>query len=219
MKTSLIVTALVATLGVTACGRSDLGRSSLQVVVDLIEAASGAEPDAFGGTLRSDVVTYVDRTVNGQQVQVPTVFNDLGRARLRAILRDIGTSSNPAVPTVANAVTFTRYHVSYVRTDGRNVQGVDVPYAFDSAFTVSIAPGGDATASFDIVRHTAKAEAPLAALVQRSTPPIGQPQVLSFQPIISTIADVTFYGRDLQNNEIVVGGKIGISFGDFGDPE
>ena len=40
--------------------------------------------------------------------------------------------------------------------------GVDVPYGFDGAFTVTVA--GAADASFTLVRHIAKEEAPLAAL-------------------------------------------------------
>ena len=36
--------------------------------------------------------------------------------------------------------------------------------------------------------------------------------------MISTIAEVTFYGRDQAGNEISVTGLLSINFGDFGDP-
>jgi hypothetical protein len=39
----------------------------------------GAKPDVFGGTLNSDVVTFVKR----DSVNVPTIFNDLGECRCR----------------------------------------------------------------------------------------------------------------------------------------
>jgi hypothetical protein len=94
--------------------------------------------------------------------------------------------------------------VSYRRSDGRNVQGVDVPYAFDSAVTFTIGSSGG-TGVFELVRHVAKFEAPLAALNSSSV-------------IITTIADVTFYGKDQAGNDVAVTGSIQVSFGDFADP-
>ncbi len=46
-------------------------------------------------------------------------------------MKDPGSTASPSTPTSANFITVTRYHVKYVRTDGRNTQGVDVPYEFD----------------------------------------------------------------------------------------
>jgi len=183
-----------------------MGRSPSLVVIDRLEAASGARPGDFGGTLDSDVITNVQRTVNGQQVTVPTIFNDLGRASMRVLLRDLGSSGSPAVPTGVNAVTFTRYRVEFERSDGRNTPGVDVPYGFDSSFTVTVPESGTATVGFELVRHVAKQEAPLATLVSNAN-------------IISTIAKVTFYGRDLAGNDVVATGSIGVFFGNFGDPQ
>ena len=51
----------------------------------------------------------------------------------------------------------------YVRSDGRNQQGVDVPYDFDGALTFT-APASGATGDFTLVRVQAKLEAPLMAL-------------------------------------------------------
>ena len=103
-------------------------------------------------------------------------------------------------------VTFTRYRVEFIRTDGRNQQGVDVPYSYDSAVTVTAAPGTPGTAGFELIRHTAKTEAPLVALAN------------NFQQI-STICKVTFYGRDHAGNDVTAAGQIGVSFGNFGDPD
>jgi hypothetical protein len=200
------MTTLAASFGASACGRTDMGRSPSLVVIDRLEAASGARPGEFGGTLDSDVITNVQRTVNGQQQTVATIFNDLGRASMRVLLRDQGGPGSPAVPTGVNAVTFTRYRVEFERSDGRNTQGVDVPYAFDSSFTVTVPESGTATVAFELVRHVAKQEAPLATLVSNAN-------------IISTIAKVTFYGRDLAGNDVVATGSIGVFFGNFGDPQ
>jgi hypothetical protein len=81
-----------------------------------------------------------------------------------------------------------------------------VPHAFDSAFTVTVPADGTASAGFDLVRNVAKQEAPLATLRAGET-------------FISTIAEVTFYGRDQAGNEVVATGNITVSFSDWGDPE
>ena len=36
--------------------------------------------------------------------------------------------------------------------------------------------------------------------------------------IISTVADITFYGRDQAGNDVSVAGSISVDFGNFGDP-
>jgi hypothetical protein len=82
---------------------------------------------------------------------------------------------------------------------------VDVPYAIDGAMTVTVPVDGSATAGFQLVRNSAKREAPLAALDNGQT-------------LITVIADVTFWGRDQAGNEVSVTGSIEITFGNFGDP-
>ncbi|MEQ1759156.1 MAG: hypothetical protein ABL986_12610 [Vicinamibacterales bacterium] len=205
-KTFLIVPTLLASLGAAACGRSDLGRSPSQVVIETLEGASGAEPDKFGSFVNSDVVTNVKRTVDGKEIQIPTVFNDVGRVKLRLVLRDQGTTGSPAVASAVNAVTFTHLRIEYQRTDGLGRPGVDVPYSWDTAMTLTVPAGGDATGAFEIVKHTSKGEAPLSGLVNSPT-------------IISTIANITFFGKDLAGNDVVAKGSIAVFFGNFGDPQ
>jgi len=199
----------VAAVVVLSAGCGDLatsGRAPAQLTIMSLTAASGATPDEFGATLQSDVITNVKKTVNGQQVDVPTIFNDNGSANFALIMKDPGP--NPASPDSAsplNSVTITRYRVVYRRTDGHNTPGVDVPFPFDSAVTFTVGSDGGST-GFQLVRTSAKQEAPLRALV--------------FNPdLISTIADVTFYGRDQAGNDVSATGSIGIDFGNFGDPQ
>ena len=197
--------ALLAALAGSACGDlSTGGRSPSRVVISTLQGASGAQPEGMGGTLRSDVQTLVDRTIGGQTVRVPTIFNDIGEVTMRIVLRDPGISGT-AAPTDVNQVTFSRYRVVYRRNDGRAVEGVDVPYGFDSGLTFTVPADGSITVGFDLVRHSAKEEAPLRALV-------------SSPNFLATIAEVTFYGKDLAGNDVVVSGSMGITFGDFGDP-
>ena len=209
MKWQRTVLGLAATAAVASAGCGDVvrqGRAPVQLVITELEAASGAEPDELGGTLRSDVITNVQRTVNGQQTQVPTIFNDVGQVTMTMILKDPGLPGAPTAPSAINQVTINRYRVVYRRTDGRNAPGLDVPFPFDSAVTFTVPQDGAVTAGFQIVRHTAKQEAPLSSL--------------AFNPdVISTIAEVTFFGSDQAGNDISASGAIGIDFGNFGDPQ
>jgi hypothetical protein len=178
------------------------GRAPMYLVVSRVSAnaAGGAEETAF---LQSDVQRLVDTTINGQTVKVATVFNDNATVFLRL------EQKNPQFPsTPLNAVTMTRYRVVYRRTDGRNAPGTDVPYPFDGAMTTTIGPGDEVGVSFEIVRHQAKLEPPLKNLAGFGG--------LGF---ISTIAEITLWGRDQNGNEVVANAAIEVHFADFGDDE
>jgi hypothetical protein len=185
--------AVILTIVSASCG--DMARdgqaSSYLIISGLTASAGGPDAGTFGGDLRSDVLT------NG------SVFNDNGQVDFRLGMKD---PLNPTAPTSANFITIDRYHVRYIRADGRNTEGVDVPYAFDGAITGTVS--GLATFTFTLVRHQAKEEAPLRAL--QSNPFLGI--------IVSTIAEVTFYGHDQTGRAVSVMGKISIHFADFGDP-
>ncbi len=195
------VVALSALLLTTSCGDKVLqGRGSSYLVVSLLQAASGAKPATFSTFLESDVVTNVKGTGT---TLFPTVYEDLGQVALSMAMKDPLTVLEP---TATNTITVERYHVDYVRTDGRNTQGVDVPYSFDGAVTGTITSTGS-TLVFVLVRAQAKLEAPLLAL-----------RGLGGAVIISTLARVTFYGYDQAGNAVSVSGTISINFADWGDP-
>ena len=182
------------------------GTSPSQVVITMLEASSGAQPETFSNTLRSDVITAVHRTIDNQQIDLPTVLGDSGRVTMALALKDPGQPGVTNTPSGINRVTFSRYRVTYRRADGRNTPGVDVPFAFDSAATFTVPNEGVVTATFELVRQTAKEEAPLAALRTSGV-------------VIATIADVAFFGRDLAGHEVTVVGSIGVFFGNFADPQ
>jgi len=186
-------------------GRGTKRKAPAFLVIDLLTAASGATPGQLGNVLQSDVETIVTRTVNGQQVPVPTIFEDIGQATVRVLLKDQGNPGATAGPSNLNWLKVNRYRVVYKRADGRNTPGVDVPYPFDGAITATIT-NTPVTVGFTIVRIQAKVEAPLRALTTGGA------------LAISTIADVTFYGEDLVGNEFQATGSISIHFANWGDP-
>jgi len=195
-RKSLVLLTGVALAGAAASCSSHVreGRSPSYLIVNNVLAASGTD-QTFGNTLESDVLTK------------SSVYSDAGQATMTLALKDIGPAANPAAPTTNNFVTLTRYHVQYRRSDGRNAEGVDVPFAFDGASTATITDSAT-TFNFTLVRLQAKLEAPLVSLAGHGG-----------AGVISTIADVTFYGTDQAGNEVQAAGSISVNFADWADPQ
>ena len=181
------------------------GRASSYLVIDSLAGIRGAATLAPAvNPLISDVITNVSSPPPcTQTAPCPTVFSDPAEVTMHIALKDPGTGAAPTTPSPVNSITIERYHVDYVRADGRNTPGVDVPYGFDGAVTVTIA----ATSSkfgFELVRVVAKEESPLRQLRTSSS-------------FITVLARVTFYGHDQAGNEVTASGQIQIDFGNFGD--
>ena len=165
------------------------GPSPMMLLIDSMGGSSGgSSSSSFTNPVRSDVVN-----------DAGVVFNDLGQAALRSIRKDV-TDIN--APTTNNDITIHRVHVNYRRADGQNTPGVDVPYPFDAAVTVTVKAVNSAPVTFDLVRQDAKLESPLLDL---RTKPI----------VVTVIAEITFYGTDAVGNEVAVAGNITINFANF----
>jgi len=183
------ITLAVALLGVASaasCSKAmRTGQSPNYLIIESLQGASG-------GSLQSDVLNRNPTT------GATSIAADLGTAAIRLAQKD---PLGPA-PSVANAITITQYRVEYIRSDGRNVQGVDVPFSFDGAVTATVFDA--ATVPFTLVRVQAKQEAPLAALAFSGG-----------ANTITTVARVTFYGRDQNGREVSVSGNMEVTFSDW----
>lgn len=203
--TRLIVLAALAAAGVSCGDVVRQGSSPVYLVIDLLQATRGGGKSSTATTnLLSDVITNITTPDPcTPAAPCPTVFDDIATVTLRAPLKNIGSTAALA-PTTNNEVTINRIRVEYVRADGRNTPGVDVPYGFDNVVAGTIPAGGNLALSFEIVRHVAKLESPLVQL--KNSP-----------NIILSIAKVTIYGTDRTGNALQATGQISIEFGNFGD--
>lgn len=190
-----LAAALLGALVLPSCSEAiRTGQSPAMLILVSLTGAKGggSNAGAQSNTLASDVVTLVPALTGN-----PTVFADTGQASLQLQMRDAALA-----PSAVNAITLTQYRVQFLRADGRNTPGLDVPYGFDGVLQTTIASSG--TVSFTLVRVQSKVEAPLAALRN------------NFQ-VISMIAEVTFYGHDQNGRAVSVSGRLNVDFSDWGD--
>jgi hypothetical protein len=187
--------AIAGTMMLSSCSKAvRQGTGSSYLVITSLQGGRGDSGD-LGTSLSSDVLTVVDENTGET-----TIFGDRGQVEFALQMKD----PNGLGPSPVNSITVTQYHVEYIRSDGRNTPGVDVPHPFDGAVTVTIS--GTGGTGFTLVRNQAKSEAPLRAL-----------RFGGGARIISTIARVTFYGHDQTGRGVSVTGNISVNFADWGE--
>jgi len=161
---------------------------------------------------------------------VGTDIEDSEANFLESDVVDVGTDGNPSYADDAAVVTFTaktldpmpmfedtsvysnifveRYIVSYIRSDGKSLEGVDVPYAFEGAMSALVEVDAEENVSFIIVRAIAKLEPPLVDLAQGR----GEGQ-------LNLTAKIDFYGKDTLGNTVKATGYLSIFFADYAEQE
>jgi hypothetical protein len=114
---------------------------------------------------------------------------------------------NAPVPSVPNAVFLQSYEVRYFRTDGRGVEGIDVPYRITGNLTqvVDVANDGSVVVPIEVVRRQAKLEPPLSTIFQTA--------------VLTSMAEVTIYGETPVGKRVSASARFQIDFADFGDTE
>lgn len=103
-------------------------------------------------------------------------------------------------------VQITRYTVTFVRSDGRNVPGRDVPFSFEGQLSVKIPVNGTGSVTFVIVREVAKQEMPLLGLYPAN---IGD--------VLNMTAVIEFFGHDLAGRMVKATGYLPVYFANYAD--
>jgi len=145
--------------------------------------------------LLSDVL-YVDPNTGAQ-----TWVADVAKVTFSAELLDPKSLTGAST---YNDILVTRYVVTFQRADGKNSQGVDVPYSFEGTLSVLVPIGQATAATFVIVREIAKQEPPLLNL-KDGLPGDG----------LYITAKVDFYGHDGANKTVKATGYLPITFANY----
>jgi hypothetical protein len=187
----LILAVLPAILMLSGCNplEDDSKSSSFIIVESVFGTDASGKAASF---LQSDVV-----------LTNSIVVADVATAILRSSLLDPAPILNPGQ---FNDIMLDRYIVSYSRIDGKNRQGVDIPYSFEGALTKLLKIGKSTSISFVVVREVAKLESPLIDLAQNRA-----------EGVIEATAKIEFYGHDLVENKVKATGYLTIFFANYAD--
>jgi len=164
----------------------------------IVEGLTGLDMQGTEGFFLQSDVLIEDPATGASSVRA-----DSAKATFRATTLEpdplLGTSQY-------NDIQITRYVVTYIRADGRNIEGVDVPYSFEGSLSALIRIGISTSVSFVIVREVAKQEPPLFNL--RAALP---------GDILNVTAKVDFYGHDLANKTVRATGMLPVFFANYGN--
>jgi hypothetical protein len=200
----------LSALGLTACTPDWAKENTSSLIMRIVQVVgtpgSTGGPPSGPGVLFSDVVSDTG------------FFNDNATLTVDILRKNLDAPSTPL-----EDVTLTRYEVQYYRTDGRNVEGRDVPFRTTGALTqVMHAPSTTAELTQDIsvvvVRHQAKLESPLLELRNfggDSSVPGSNPQ-LAGAGILTCIARITVYGESVNGRSLSATGELMVTFANFG---
>lgn len=190
------VSLIAVSFFLAACNPIENKTQSASLLV--VESIMGTDIDGIDADfLQSDVV-LTDSVTGAQSWRADSV-----NVTLSASMLDpdplFGTSQY-------NDIQVTRYVVTYIRSDGKNIQGLDVPYSFEGGLSVLVRIGQLANVRFVIVREVAKQEAPLLSLYQ------------AYQgDVLNVTARVDFYGHDLANKNVKATGFLPVYFANYAD--
>jgi hypothetical protein len=192
------------------------------VIAALALAPMGCTPD-FVENSEADVILRIVRLTgepgSEDQDRGDVLFSDV----CCAIINDnisvdvelILKNPSVALPGQFNDVNLERYELRYLRSDGRNVEGVDVPFRITGPLSsVQVLTGGASAVSLVGVRHQAKLEPPLKNLEGVFLGDSGR-FVFAGAGILTTTGELTLLGRTTSGKVVRAVGRIQIVFADF----
>ena len=137
------------------------------------------------------------------------MFND------NAVLTVEVLPKNPNIlePGRFNDVMIERYEVRYFRTDGRNAEGVDVPFRFTGGLGTLIPV--EQRRRRRVRRRTAHRQAGAAA--QEPERSSTAPAAAEASTSSHVIAEITIHGRTTSGEVVRAAARLNITFADFAD--
>ena len=192
MKMKILVL-IIAALFLASCVAKENDSTSGSFLI--INSLTGNDLEGAAGstTVFSDVLT------DG------SIINDNAVANVNA---QIYNPAKTADISYFNNVVVDQIDVEFKRTDGRNVEGVDVPYRFTQPMNMLVVVDTPLEIPFVLIRHVAKLEAPLLAL--REVP--------SQSFVLQLVAKVTLNGKDLGGHRVApVTGYLSVWCANFAD--
>ena len=177
---------LTAAVAIAGCSANYTTANSSSVLL-ILAAINGGAP------MKSDVL------------KEGSIFNDQAEIAIAVRFKNPNIDTVPQIPS---AVIIERYEVKYRRSDGKGVEGQDVPFAISGNVTAAydVKNSGTDPLIIDVVRAQAKLEPPLRNL-QNGGGAI----------IVTMFADITLHGRTISGQPVTGTGSLQIDFADWAD--
>ena len=187
---------IIAALALVSCVAKENDTTSASFLV--INALTGNDLEGNSGS----TTVFSDVSLAG------SIVNDNGVATVTTLTYNPLEDSDEHDITFYMNVIVDQVDVEFMRTDGRNVEGVDVPYRFTQPMNMLVPVDEITEIPFVLIRHVAKLEAPLFALRE----------ITSQGVILQLVAKVTLHGKDLGGHRVApVSGYVSVWCGNFAD--
>jgi hypothetical protein len=176
-----VAAAMALALAVAGCS-ADYVEGSRGTVLLVVEAVNGGAPilSDVRGSGEDDV------TVVNCETEVKVTVRAKNQIQLTSPVQD---------------VRVLRYDVVWRRSDGRGVEGADVPYRTSGNITVTVGINEEATFPIDLVRHQAKLVPPLS-------------NITGLQ-VVTMFADITLTGEAISGEGVSGQGTAQVTFADY----
>lgn len=180
----------------------------------LLTAAAFTGCSAGYTTGNTAAVNLIVAAVNGGVPLQSDVSNDgavVANSVELAIAVRFKNGNGITAPSVPSAVIIERYEVSYRRSDGRGVEGQDVPYRISGNITTAfdVKNSGTDPLVIEVVRAQAKLEPPLRNLRSVTGTSLGGAFV------VTMFADIVIHGRTISGQAVSGQGSLQIDFADY----
>lgn len=187
---------IIAALALVSCVAKENDSTSASFLV--INSLTGTDLQGNSGS----TTVFSDVSLAG------SIINDSGTASVKALTYNPMEDSKEHDITYYMNVIVDQIDVEFMRTDGRNVEGVDVPYRFTQPVNWVVDIDTVEDIPFILIRHVAKLEAPLFALRE----------VTSQGVVLQLVAKVTLHGKDVGGHRVApVSGYLSVWCSNFAD--
>lgn len=199
-KAALLVLLMVLVFAYACTRVEDDTRTGSVLILETVEGVAGQE----GGGGTAGVPLFSDVLTCNQSHTRCGIFNDNADFTIRNQPLQVGPGAG-FDPSHMNDIVLTQFRVDYVRANGRNVPGLDVPYGIDGTLNLLVAANGTSDGSITVVRHEAKKEPPLLGLLTDGV-----------EGTITANAAIRLWGHDIAGRTVSTTGYLEIHFADFG---
>lgn len=180
----------------------------------LLALALGGCTAGYVQNSEADVALYINAINGGQvldsDVRTGTSGNTVTADRVTVSLANRSKNPNVTELQVARAIDVERYTVRYFRSDGRNAEGVDVPFQISGFVRSALDIGANEDVEVEVVRAQAKLDPPLTNLKGVVNGALGGSSLL-----LTCFAEITIYGHTTSGKAVSASSSMQIDFADF----